>query len=46
MYAKALRNYEGADESFLNLRKGDVIKILDRNHDDWFSGELNGKIGM
>lgn len=43
---KALHNFEPADAGELAFEKGDVIKVVDRTHKDWWKGQLKGRTGI
>ncbi|KAK4336868.1 hypothetical protein RND71_043903 [Anisodus tanguticus] len=43
-YVQVLYNWEGTDESHLSIKKGDKVKVLDKNQ-DWIFGECNNKTG-
>ena len=40
--------YQGENVDELNIEKGDIITVLDRNLEDegWWKGELNGRVGV
>jgi signal transducing adaptor molecule len=43
---RALHNFEPADAGELAFEKGDVIKVVDRTHKDWWKGQLKGRTGI
>ena len=43
---KALFDFEGELPCDLSFKRGDVIVITDRQADDWWEGELDGKAGI
>ena len=43
--ATALFSWKGSKDSHLSIHKGDVISVLQQG-DKWWSGELNGKVGV
>jgi signal transducing adaptor molecule len=43
---RALHNFEPADSGELAFEKGDVIKVVDRTHKDWWRGQLKGRTGI
>ncbi|KAG8802765.1 ESCRT-0 subunit protein hse1, partial [Serendipita sp. 399] len=43
---RALHNFEPADAGELAFEKGDVIKVIDRTHKDWWKGQLKGRTGI
>lgn len=43
-FAVALVDYHMDDSSLLSFRKGDVIRLKEKD-DNWYSGELNGRVG-
>jgi len=44
--ATARYTFKAETDSELSFRKGDAIVLLKRVDDNWFEGELNGKIGI
>ena len=44
--AKVLFDYEGSSKTELTVSAGDVVVILSRDNEEWWEGELNGKIGF
>lgn len=42
----ALYDYDAQEGNELSFKEGDVIKILKKNDDGWWLGELNGKQGL
>jgi signal transducing adaptor molecule len=43
---RALHNFEPAAAGELAFEKGDVIKVVDRTHKDWWKGQLKGRTGI
>ena len=43
---RALHSFEPADSGELAFEKGDVIKVVDRTHKDWWRGQLKGRTGI
>jgi signal transducing adaptor molecule len=43
---RALHNFEPADAGELAFEKGDIIKVVDRTHRDWWRGQLKGRTGI
>jgi signal transducing adaptor molecule len=43
---RALHNFEPADAGELAFEKGDIIKVVDRTHKDWWKGQLKGRTGI
>lgn len=43
---RALHNFEPADSGELAFEKGDIIKVVDRTHKDWWRGQLKGRTGI
>ncbi|KAG8839770.1 ESCRT-0 subunit protein hse1, partial [Serendipita sp. 405] len=43
---RALHNFEPADAGELAFEKGDIIKVIDRTHKDWWKGQLKGRTGI
>lgn len=43
---RALHHFEPADAGELAFEKGDVIKVVDRTHKDWWKGQLKGRTGI
>ena len=44
-YVRALFAYEGAAEIELDLKEGDVVKVLKEDDSGWWQGECNGRVG-
>lgn len=42
----ALFEYVGVNQNELDFKEGDVITVLDQYDENWYTGELNGKIGI
>jgi hypothetical protein len=45
-YVKALYTFEVMEEGELGFVAGDVIRLLDDQHLDWWKGEFNGSVGL
>jgi len=43
---RALHNFEPAAAGELAFEKGDIIKVVDRTHKDWWKGQLKGRTGI
>ncbi|CAK6975042.1 LOW QUALITY PROTEIN: growth factor receptor-bound protein 2-like [Scomber scombrus] len=43
---KALYDFEAEEKDELDFTAGDVIKVLECSHDNWWKGQLRGKIGL
>lgn len=43
---EGLYDFVGQETDELSFRKGDKIKVLDDRHNDWWKGELAGRIGL
>ncbi|CAF3797629.1 unnamed protein product [Rotaria magnacalcarata] len=43
---KAIYPYTAAHRDELDLKEGDCILLMERRPDQWYKGELNGKIGL
>eukprot|EP01119_Soliformovum_irregulare_P010790 TRINITY_DN265_c0_g7_i2.p1 TRINITY_DN265_c0_g7~~TRINITY_DN265_c0_g7_i2.p1 ORF type:complete len:813 (+),score=293.46 TRINITY_DN265_c0_g7_i2:14-2452(+) len=43
---KAMHNYAAMSESEVNLKQGDVVKLLSTEDDEWWEGEIDGKVGF
>lgn len=39
-------DFEPQEEGELQLRKGDIITVLDKSDQNWWRGSCNGKEGM
>ena len=39
-------DYEGTSKTELTVSAGDVVVILSTDNDEWWEGELRGKIGF
>eukprot|EP01121_Diplochlamys_sp_Union-15-3_P000147 TRINITY_DN10135_c0_g1_i1.p1 TRINITY_DN10135_c0_g1~~TRINITY_DN10135_c0_g1_i1.p1 ORF type:complete len:549 (-),score=100.19 TRINITY_DN10135_c0_g1_i1:26-1672(-) len=46
LLVRAIGSYRGEQENDLNLEEGDIIKVLNKAEDPWWTGELNGKKGL
>lgn len=44
--ARAIYDYETQEEGELSFKAGDTIKILERNDDGWWLGQIGNKQGM
>ena len=44
--AKVTYDYDAENEDELNLKEGDMVKVLDQEEEGWWKGELNGKVGV
>jgi hypothetical protein len=44
-YVRALFAYDAAAEVELDLKEGDVIKVLKEDDGDWWQGEVEGRVG-
>ena len=42
----ALYEYDAQEANELSFKEGDVIKIVKKNEDGWWLGELRGKQGL
>ncbi len=45
-YAEAMYDYKGQDSSDLDLKRGDKISILEHVNNDWWRGEVAGRVGI
>ncbi|CAG5123812.1 unnamed protein product, partial [Candidula unifasciata] len=43
--AKALYNYDSSEKDDLTFKKGDVIVLRRKIDDNWFQGEIDGRLG-
>ncbi|KAK3577079.1 hypothetical protein CHS0354_037106 [Potamilus streckersoni] len=43
---RARFDYEGGEDEDLIFEEGDVIKLLEKIDEEWFKGEVHGKVGM
>ncbi|KAF8309256.1 hypothetical protein DL93DRAFT_2063140 [Clavulina sp. PMI_390] len=43
---RALHKFEATGPSELAFEKGDIIKVVNREHKDWWRGQLRGKTGI
>jgi myosin-1 len=43
---RALFDFEALNEDELDLKEGDVVTLKDDSVADWWTGELNGKVGV
>ncbi|XP_013387298.1 SH3 domain-containing protein 19 [Lingula anatina] len=44
--ARALHDFEGQGDNELSFKSGDVIYLLEKINEDWYSGELGNKVGQ
>jgi len=44
-YVRALFSYEAAADIELDLKEGDVIKVLKEDESGWWQGEVDGRVG-
>jgi len=44
--ARALYDFEAQDETELDFKEGDIIKVINQIDDAWYEGERDGKVGM
>lgn len=42
----ALNDFTGRSQNELSFHKGDIIRVYDQNHSDWWRGELFGSVGL
>ena len=45
-FAEVIKSYIAKDAIELNLRVGDIVRLLSNNDSEWFKAELNGDIGL
>jgi len=45
-WADVLYEYDSGEAGDLKIAEGDVVLIIDRTSDDWWTGEVNGKKGL
>jgi len=45
-WAKATDDFQPSDERELGFKAGDYIRILAKDQNGWWSGELNGRLGF
>ncbi|GAA94771.1 uncharacterized protein L969DRAFT_97264 [Mixia osmundae IAM 14324] len=43
---RALYDFEPAQEGEMALKKGDIVRVLDSNYEEWWKGECRGRIGI
>ncbi|KAI6656548.1 Signal transducing adapter molecule 2 [Oopsacas minuta] len=43
---EALYDFDAGEENELNFKSGDVIEILDNSDENWWKGQLRGKVGL
>ena len=46
VYAVVLYDFPGEDEDELPLREGQKVRVTRQHESGWWTGELNGEIGM
>jgi len=46
MWYKGIEDFAPGDDRELGFKKGDAIRILSKDANGWWSGELNGKMGF
>ena len=46
VYGQAKYDYEAVEKDELRFQKGDIMKILSRARDGWFSASFQGKTGL
>ena len=44
--ARALFSYQPQQDDELELQEGDYIYVILKESDDWWKGQVNGKIGI
>jgi len=44
--ARALYDFDAQDETELEFKEGDIIKVINQIDDAWYEGERDGKVGM
>jgi len=44
--ARALYDFDAQDETELDFKEGDIIKVINQIDDAWYEGERDGKVGM
>lgn len=45
-YCRGLHDYNAAQTSELSFKKGDIIKVLEKDASGWWAGELRGEMGF
>jgi hypothetical protein len=45
-WADVIYDYDSGEAGDLKITEGDVVLIIDRSSDDWWTGEVNGKKGL
>jgi len=45
-WADVIYDYDSGEAGDLKITEGDVVLIIDRTSDDWWTGEVNGKKGL
>lgn len=46
MKVKALFDFEAKEDNELSFKSGDLIMLLERSYDDWWTGMCKGEIRM
>ena len=46
VFLKATFDYTGQQDDELTFVEGDKIKLVSKEDDSWWKGELNGKVGV
>lgn len=46
VFAVVLYDFPGEDEDELPLREGQKVRVTRQHESGWWTGEINGKIGM
>lgn len=46
MKAKAVFDFEAAEDNELSFKSGDLITLLERSYGDWWTGMCQGKVGI
>lgn len=39
-------NFEGKNGEYLSLREGDIVVVIHKDNNGWWTGSLNGKTGL
>ena len=45
-YVEAKFDFEPQDSDELGFRRKDRIKVLEQSNDNWWKGEINGRVGV
>ncbi|KAI0986041.1 hypothetical protein GJ496_009817 [Pomphorhynchus laevis] len=45
-YVVAAFDFDPQDVGEIGIRRGDVIRVIEKYDDNWLTGELNGKVGL